>query len=142
MLTTQTSAPTFWGGEGSSAETPLREVGSGLRHSDWERIEEALRHAYSIAFDGCHQVYLFGNEYLHRLVGENYDLVCICHTDEGIDRAMEQIQEWFARACPSRFIKGAEDTSHLVWDECKGPTVCSKPTIGARLLIEQWEHLL
>ena len=137
MNTNYGTAPMFWGEHESGPVTPLQRIVSALEDATWDETRRSLWTTYSIAFDGCHQISLITNEYLHRSVWGSCDLVPVCHTNEGIEQALEQVQEWFGLLCPAKFIRVADDVADLDWHGCNLPALCLPNYLtGARSLIE------
>ena len=64
-------------------------------------------------------------------------MVPVCHTKEGIEQALEQVQEWFGLLCPAKFIRVADDVADLDWHGCNLPALCLPNYLTcARSLIE------
>lgn len=71
----------------------------------WEEVRQALKNSYSVAFDGCHKIYLGADEKVQEETLNGYESVIIIeHSDTGIELALEQVQEWFSGSCPLRFV--------------------------------------
>lgn len=100
----------------------------------WAKVEGALIGAHSIAFDGCHKVYvLMDEEQTEQMRGHGYGdqsadggdgshLVVI--GDVGQEWALEALRDWYADSCALRFIEAVR-------------TVDGDPNEGFTALIEQ-----
>lgn len=69
----------------------------------WADVEDALSVAVSIAWDGCHKIYLQLDERQHQVMVEfGYDPLRV--DDLGINLAFEAVQGWYETSCSLRFI--------------------------------------
>lgn len=86
----------------------------------WEKVEAYLEQADSIAFDGCHKIYVLGDlEQTEKMVGYEYEFV------EGVTNtadALARLRTWFDESCGLRFIEGVStDRGGLdVWETLIG----------------------
>lgn len=68
----------------------------------WQEVEEALPNAKSIAFDGCHKIYVLMDDEQTELMREyEYDPL-LPVTDPAA--ALTTLREWFDVSCGLRFI--------------------------------------
>lgn len=66
----------------------------------WETVAEATKDAYSIAFDGCHKIYVAMDKHESMWFHENYE-----HNFVGEPDAMlAQLKEWWEQSCGLKFI--------------------------------------
>ena len=75
---------------------------------DYEkRVRNALRDSVSVAWDGCHKIYIHENDEEHyRAIEYGYGPVFI----EDIDEVLDILREWWDLSCALRFIqKCSED---------------------------------
>lgn len=71
---------------------------------NWQNIEQALGSAVSIAWDGCHKIYILLDEEQHQQMdGYGYDPLLRLDAI-GADRALALLREWYADSCALRFI--------------------------------------
>jgi hypothetical protein len=74
-----------------------------LMAAKWEQVRAALADADSIAWDGCHKIYVTMDA---RQSGEmaaiGYDP--LLKVDDA-DDALDTLQDWYARSCGLRFIQ-------------------------------------
>lgn len=103
----------------------------------WAKVEGALIGAHSVAFDGCHKVYVLMDEQQTDLMrgygygdqsadgGGGPHLVIV--GQYGRDKALELLREWYEDSCSLRFIQAVR-------------TVDGDPNEGFVNLIEQGEY--
>lgn len=95
---------------------------------DWDSVEEALESADSIAFDGCHKIYVLGDfDQTEKMVGYEYEFV------EGVTNtadSLARLKAWYEGSCGLKFIESVStgDDGLDVWltligqgelDECE-----------------------
>lgn len=72
----------------------------------WDSVYEALRNAYSMAWDGCHKIYINMDRGQHeKMVGYGYgedDSELVLTSEEAED--IELVDEWWDISCGLRFI--------------------------------------
>lgn len=95
-------------------------------HDPWRNVEAALTEAVSIAWDGCHKIYILMDEAQHdEMKGYGYDL--LLRLDSlGAEAALAALREWYEQSCGLRFI----DTVR---------TVKGNPNDGYEVLIGQFD---
>lgn len=77
-------------------------------------VGRAVTNAFSLAFDGCHKIYIVRDEITHQtMIDLDYAPVRVtCRSD-----AVDQLFEWWEISCPLRFIQavehGAGDDEHF-----------------------------
>jgi hypothetical protein len=69
----------------------------------WDDVETALETADSIAFDGCHKIYvLMDLEQTEKVIGYEYEFV---EPVTEPDRALGLLKKWFEDSCGLKFIE-------------------------------------
>lgn len=105
------------GEQAIKSESDTKTGSSMWKNHYWEEVRQALKNSYSIAFDGCHKIYLGADEKVQEETLNGYESVIIIeHSDTGIELALEQVQEWFSGSCPLRFViavKQLPDTDEM-----------------------------
>lgn len=102
----------------------------------WAKVEGALIGAHSIAFDGCHKVYvLMDEQQTEQMRGYGYgdddegmspsELVVVA--DVGQEWALKALSDWYENSCALRFIQAVR-------------TVDGDPNEGFTDLIPQGEY--
>ena len=90
----------------------------------WTEVEEALPEAKSIAFDGCHKIYvLMDDEQTEQMRGYGYDPLLLV-TDP--TAALTTLRDWYVASCGLRFISAVR-------------TVTGDSNEGFTSLIKQFE---
>jgi hypothetical protein len=93
----------------------------------WARVIKALPQADSIAWDGCHKIYVqMDAEQTAQMEGYGYDPL-LKISDIGVEKALGTLKEWFADSCGLRFIESVR-------------TVQGNPNEGFDALIPQCEY--
>ncbi len=70
----------------------------------WEDVADALNDAISIAWDGCHKIYVLLDEEEHKLMdGYGYDPLLRLDSI-GKDKALAELKEWYDVSCGLRFV--------------------------------------
>ncbi len=75
-----------------------------MLEQNWINIEKTLNDAVSIAFDGCHKIYILMDEEQHKLMKEyEYDpLIRVSHL--GVETALNTLHRWYDESCGLRFV--------------------------------------
>lgn len=90
----------------------------------WDKVEDALTEADSIAFDGCHKIYVLLDSEQTALMREyGYEWV-VPVSDR--NAALETLSDWYEDSCGLRFISSVA-TNH------------DDPNAGFENLISQFE---
>lgn len=93
---------------------------------NWRNIENTLADAVSIAWDGCHKIYILMDEAQHTQM-MTYDYDPLLRLDAlGVDVAFSTLREWYDTSCGLRFISAVR-------------TVEENPNDGFTSLISQFE---
>lgn len=97
----------------------------------WIAVEETVPRAHSIAFDGCHKIYvLLDDEQTRQMIEYGYrsDGSTMLLRSEGAtsEQMLEALREWFDESCGLRFINAVR-------------TVPGDPNDGFTSLIAQFE---
>lgn len=93
---------------------------------NWRKIASILVDAFSIAWDGCHKIYILMDETQHKQMIE-YEYDPLLRLDAlGIDVALRTLHEWYDASCGLRFINAVH-------------TVEANPNEGFTTLIGQFE---
>jgi len=91
----------------------------------WLEVDEAVDEAVSIAWDGCHKIYVLMDEQQHELM-RSYDYDPLIRVDDiGADEARDLLREWYEESCGLRFISAVK-------------TVADDPNDGFDALIPQF----
>ena len=86
-------------------------------------IAEAVKGAFSIAFDGCHKIYIHMDQAAHETaVGYGYDPILVTDPDE----AASTLKRWYEGSCSLRFINAVS-------------TVDGDPNDGYKDVISQFD---
>ena len=74
------------------------------------KVSEVVDKSYSIAFDGCHKIYVHKDLDSHnRAVGYGYEPILIRNsTYSGVKEAVDQLFDWFEDSCCLRFIQAVD----------------------------------
>lgn len=65
----------------------------------WDKVEDALKNAVSISWDGCHKIYIAMDGKSHdKQVQYGYKPLLID------DNSLNTLKEWFGASCGLRFI--------------------------------------
>ena len=91
----------------------------------WSDVEDALKDADGIAFDGCHKIYVLLDSEQTSLMRE-YGYEYLMPVTDDTDAALATLTEWFEDSCGLRFIS-AVATNH------------EDPNAGFKNLISQFE---
>lgn len=77
---------------------------------NWYNIEDTLEDAVSIAWDGCHKIYILMDKEAHRTQyrwGSEY----VLRLDNiGADEALALLRKWYDDSCGLRFISAVRTT--------------------------------
>lgn len=71
----------------------------------WELVRDTLRGAVSIAYDGCHKIYISLDEGAHQQKIE-YGYDPLIRVDDSFTpaQALAQLKAWYAESCDLRFV--------------------------------------
>lgn len=70
----------------------------------WDIVAEALRSAASIAFDGCHKIYVLMDEDQTALMRHyEYDKI-ITSSESSPEQMLETVKEWYEDSCSLRLV--------------------------------------
>ena len=96
-------------------------------HTRWDGVAAAVEEAVSIAWDGCHKVYVLMDEGQHdQMQSYGYDPL-IRVESIGAEEALELLRDWYDESCALRFISAIK-------------TVDSDPNDGFTDLIPQFDE--
>ena len=81
-----------------------------FKHPYHTKVSEVVDKSYSIAFDGCHKIYVHKDLDSHkRSVGYGYEPILIRNsTYSGVKEAVDQLFDWFEDSCCLRFIQAVD----------------------------------
>lgn len=65
------------------------------------RLRKALETAVSYTWDGCHKIYILGDEEAHEAQEK---IGYACHRIKDVDEALEEVSAWWSISCGLRFI--------------------------------------
>lgn len=92
---------------GSLATKPLMTREQRAQYNSkktWNRIQKKLEKSVSIAFDGCHKIYVNEDEEQHsKMQGYGYDPL-IRIESIGVTKALETLKYWWDESCSLKFI--------------------------------------
>lgn len=78
------------------------------------KVKEAVNTAVSIAWEGCHKIYIMSDETADAdMIACGYDTVRV----EDKDKAVAQLFEWWEDSCGLRFINRIETTGGKIGNE-------------------------
>lgn len=86
----------------------------------WEKVEEFLEQADSIAFDGCHKIYVLGDvEQTKKMIGYEYEFV---EPVTDVEQAYKTLERWFSDSCGLKFIEfvGTNEDGTDLWETLIG----------------------
>lgn len=87
-----------------------------MKQSTDELVREYLTDAHSIAFEGCHKVYIMmspeGTDRMRQIgYGDGTDeSQLLLVSDLGIDKALDTLREWFVESCGLKFVQAVSGT--------------------------------